>query len=185
MADAAEEVAGLPDRAITLKWPNDLYAATGDAEPKKLAGVLGETDGLGSPDPRAVIGIGVNADWRADAFPPDLAGTMTSLREASHGRPIDLAMLLDAFLSRLEVRIEALRGGRFDVADWTDRQLTTGREIELEQPDGTRTRHRALGVDFGSGGLVVADPEAAAGERVVHVGEIRRVRLADGAQVTV
>jgi BirA family biotin operon repressor/biotin-[acetyl-CoA-carboxylase] ligase len=184
MADAAEEVAGLPDRAITLKWPNDLYAAVDD-EPRKVAGVLGETDGLGGPDPRAVIGIGVNADWTADAFPPELAGTMTSLREASHGRPIDLALLLDAFLSRLEVRIEALRGGRFDVADWTERQLTTGREIELEVPDGTRTRRRALGVDVHSGGLVVEDPDAASGERIVHVGEVRRVRLADGAQVTV
>jgi BirA family biotin operon repressor/biotin-[acetyl-CoA-carboxylase] ligase len=185
MADAAEEVAGLPDGAITLKWPNDLYAPGATDDPRKLAGVLGETDGLGGPDPRAVIGIGINADWPADTFPPELAGAMTSLQEASHGRPIDLAMLLDAFLSRLEVRIEALRGGRFDVADWTARQLTTRREIELEQPDGTRTRHRALGVDVGSGGLVVEDAAAPAGERIVHVGEIRRVRLADGAQLTV
>lgn len=185
MADAAEEVAGLPDRALTLKWPNDLYARGADEEPRKLAGVLGETDGLGGHDPRAVIGIGVNTDWPADAFPLELAGTMTSLREAGLGRPIDLAMLLDAFLSRLEVRIEALRGGRFDVADWTERQLTTGHDVELEQPDGTRTRHRALGVDVRSGGLVIEDPEADAGERIVHVGEIRRVRLTDGAQVTV
>ena len=185
MADAAEEVAGLPDRAISLKWPNDLYALGASDEPRKVAGVLGETDGLGGTDPRAVVGIGVNADWPADAFPPDLAGTMTSLREASHGRPIDLALRLDAFLSRLEVRIEALRGGRFDVADWTERQLTTGRDIELEVPDGARVRHRALGVDVRSGGLVVDDPGVPSGERIVHAGEIRRVRLADGAQVTV
>ena len=185
MADAAEEVAGLADRQISLKWPNDLYAAAADDEPRKLAGVLGETDGLGGPEPRAVIGIGVNADWPADAFPPELAPAMTSLREASHGRPIDLAMLLDAFLSRLEVRVEALRGGRFDVADWTERQLTTGHDVELELPDGARSRHRALGVDVGSGGLVVDDPSATAGERIVHVGEIRRVRLASGTQVTV
>jgi BirA family transcriptional regulator, biotin operon repressor / biotin---[acetyl-CoA-carboxylase] ligase len=184
MADAAEEAASLPDRAITLKWPNDLYVAAG-GEPRKLAGVLGETDGLGGPEPRAVIGIGVNADWPAEAFPPELAGTMTSLREASHGRPIDLASLLDAFLSRLEVRIEALRDGRFDVDDWNERQLTTGREVELEGPDGTRTRQRALGVDAGTGGLVVEDLEGVAGERIVHVGEIRRVRLAGGAHVTV
>ena len=78
MADAAEEVAGLPVQTITLKWPNDLYASAADAVPRKLAGVLGETDGLGSPDPRAVIGIGVNANWAPDAFPLELAGTMTS-----------------------------------------------------------------------------------------------------------
>jgi BirA family transcriptional regulator, biotin operon repressor / biotin---[acetyl-CoA-carboxylase] ligase len=185
MADAAEEVAGLPDRQIRLKWPNDLYADGADGQPRKLAGVLGETDGLGSPDPRAVIGIGINADWPADTFPPDLAATMTSLRETSHGRPIDQAVLLDAFLSRLEVRTEALRGGRFDLAGWTDRQMTTGREVELERPDGTRDLRRALGVDAESGGLVVEDTTSTTGERVVHVGEVRRVRLDGGVQVRV
>jgi BirA family transcriptional regulator, biotin operon repressor / biotin---[acetyl-CoA-carboxylase] ligase len=182
MADAAEEVAGLPNRSIALKWPNDLYTKD---RPQKLAGVLGETDGLGGRDPRAIIGIGVNADWPADAFPPELAATMTSLREAAHGRPIDPAHLLDVFLSRLEVRIDALRGGRFDVADWTDRQLTTGREIDLEQPDGRRRKHLALAVDAESGGLVVEDAAAASGERILHVGEVRRVRLAHGAEVGV
>ena len=44
--------------------------------------MLGETDGLGTHDPRAVIGIGVNTDWAAADFPPDLAASMTSLREA-------------------------------------------------------------------------------------------------------
>jgi BirA family biotin operon repressor/biotin-[acetyl-CoA-carboxylase] ligase len=205
MADAAEEVAGLPDRAIALKWPNDLYVGMsgwnadtrrsegeGDApashspeEPRKLAGVLGETDGLGGPDPRAVIGIGTNADWPADTFPPELAGTMTSLREVADGRPIDPALLLDAFLARLEVGIDALRGGRFDVAGWDARQLTTGREIELEQPGGRRRQHLALGVDAESGGLVVEDHDATSGERILHVGEVRRVRLAHGAQVGV
>src|SRR6185436_4004589 len=100
---AAEKAAGLPDRAIALKWPNDLYAASGrSAAPHKLGGVLGETDGLGSPDPRVVIGIGINANWAPDAFPPELAGTMTSLGEASRGRPIDASLLLDAFVSGLE-----------------------------------------------------------------------------------
>jgi BirA family biotin operon repressor/biotin-[acetyl-CoA-carboxylase] ligase len=203
MADAAEEVAGLPHRAITLKWPNDLYVRTsgsdvatrrsegeGDAparnspeEPRKLAGVLGETDGLGGRDPRAVIGIGVNTDWPADAFPPELAGTMTSLREAAHGRPIDVALLLEAFLSRLEARIEALRDGHFDVTGWTGRQLTTGHDVELEGPDGVRGSYRALGVDAHSGGLVVED--VTSGERILHVGEVRRVRLANGARVGV
>lgn len=176
MADAAEEVAGLPDRAIRLKWPNDLTAEVGD-DARKLAGVLGETDGLGTADPRAIVGIGINADWPADAFPPELAATMTSLREASHGRPIDLALLLDAFLSRLEVRIEALRGGRFDVADWMDRQLTTGHLVDLELPDGSHERRRALGLDASSGALVVEDPSAQRGERHVHVADVARVRL--------
>src|SRR5512143_3967687 len=95
MADAAEEVAGLADGAIRLKWPNDLVVEDGaggsDSAPsaviRKLGGLLGETDGLGTADPRAVIGLGINADWPAADFPAELADSMTSLREASHGRP--------------------------------------------------------------------------------------------------
>jgi biotin-(acetyl-CoA carboxylase) ligase len=103
---------------------------------------------------------------------------MTSLREAAHGRPVDHVALLDAFLSRLEVRVEALRGGRFDIADWTERQLTTGRDVTLVDPAGAGTTVRALGVDAASGALVVEDVAASGGERLVVVGEVRHVRLA-------
>ena len=86
---------------------------------RKLAGILGETEGLGTDDPRVVVGIGINADWPAVDFPPDLAASMTSLREASGGRPIDRDALLDGFLGRLEARIgcasrRALRRRRLD-----------------------------------------------------------------------
>ena len=187
-ADAAEEVAGLADGAIRLKWPNDLVVETVGAavpmapqvatEVRKLAGILGETAGLGGPDPRVVIGLGLNTDWAAADFPPELAASMTSLREASSGRPIDHVALLDAFLGRLEVRIEALRGGRFDVGDWTSRQLTSGREVDLTAPDGVVSTVRALGVDSGSGALVIEDPDAPTGDRLVLVGEVVRVRIA-------
>jgi len=111
MADAAEAVAGLADESIRLKWPNDLVLEVESVGLRKLAGVLGETDGLGAGDPRAVIGIGINADWPASEFPPELADTMTSLNEASGGRSIDPTHLLEAFLSRLETVIEGLRAG--------------------------------------------------------------------------
>lgn len=198
MADAAEDIAGLPIGAIRLKWPNDLVIETGGpnallvgelsaqaatarlAAPlalRKLAGVLGESQGLGTDDPRVIVGIGINGDWAAADFPPELAPTMTSLREASGGRPIDATALFDAFMERVEVRVAAFRGGVFDVASWTERQATTGRFVTLDDDEATRGRPvRALGVDAASGALAVEDGSQR--ERLVHAGEVTRVRVA-------
>jgi BirA family biotin operon repressor/biotin-[acetyl-CoA-carboxylase] ligase len=209
MADAAEEAAGLPDGMIRLKWPNDLVVEAAEAVPetaphtapdtrtqaapasvapgtaarpslvRKLAGVLGETDGIGGDDPRAVVGLGIDTDWPAAEFPPDLAGSMTSLREASGGRPVDPITLVDGFTSRLEARIEALRAGRFDLASWRDRQVTTGRVVRLELPGGGVEEALAIDVDARSGALVL-EAASGAGERHVTAGDVR-IRLAEGA----
>jgi BirA family biotin operon repressor/biotin-[acetyl-CoA-carboxylase] ligase len=176
MADAAEEVAGLPIGMLRLKWPNDIVVAA-DAGARKLAGVLGESEGVGTADPRAVVGIGVNADWPRDAFPPELADSMTSLREASRGRPIDRHELLAAFLLRLEPRVLAMRDGHFDVSGWHDRQVTTGRMVRIDMPDGATQELRAVGVDGASGALLVEDAAAPGGERELLAGEVAHVRL--------
>lgn len=177
MADAATSVTALPVGVIKLKWPNDLVVEGADARLRKLGGVLGETEGLGTADPRVVVGIGVNTDWPADAFPPELGGSMTSLREATAQPDVDLTGLLAAFVDRLGARVEALRAGRFDAAAWTARQVTTGRTIRLEGAGGTDVVE-AIGVDAETGALLVADPTATTGQRSVLVGEISRVRLA-------
>ncbi len=187
MADAAEEAAGLRDRTIRLKWPNDLVVeddsaalagtGLGGGAVRKLGGVLGESEGLGTVDPRVVVGIGLNADWAAPDFLPELAAAMTSLRVASGGRPIDPVGLLDGFLSHLEARFEALRAGRFDVGDWTVRQLTTGRRVRVEGHADAPEELLAVGVDPSSGALLVEDP-AAGHERPIHAGEVTRIRLA-------
>lgn len=203
MADAAEEVAGLPEGTIRLKWPNDLVVETagpraslvGEIDPaaaerrlaapvelRKLGGVLAESDGLGTSDPRLVVGIGVNADWPEAAFPADLAAAMTSLRVASGGRPIDRSALLDAFLDHLEPRVLALRDGRFDIAGWLDRAATTGRDVDLVHPDGRTERARAVGLDALTGALVIADPGSPDGERQVLGADVVRVRLAAAAE---
>jgi BirA family biotin operon repressor/biotin-[acetyl-CoA-carboxylase] ligase len=189
MAEAAEAVAGMPERAVRLKWPNDLVVEHDGAGPRKLAGVLGETQGMGTDDPQLVVGLGLNADWRAEDYPPELAGSMTSLHEAAGrrsagSRAVDVAQLREVFIDRLVVGIEGLRAGRFDGASWAARQLTTGRTIRLEHAD----RHeivRAVGVDEDTGALRVADPDAPGGARQVIVGEISHVRIADAASVGV
>jgi BirA family biotin operon repressor/biotin-[acetyl-CoA-carboxylase] ligase len=200
MCDAAEDVAALPVGAVRLKWPNDLVIETagpnallageltpddaaarlrGPLELRKLAGILGETEGLGTEDPRVIVGIGVNGDWDRADFPPDIAHSMTSLREASGGRPIDREALLASFLDHLEGRVDALRAGYFDVATWSGRQTTTGRLVVLESGDGSATEPMpALGVDASSGALILEDAGVDGGERRVHAGEVVKVRLA-------
>jgi BirA family biotin operon repressor/biotin-[acetyl-CoA-carboxylase] ligase len=124
------------------------------------------------------VGIGTNVDWARADFPPELSDSMTSLRELARGRPVSAGALLDGFLSRLEPRIDALRDGYFDVEGWHARQVTTGRDVRVDLPDGTAIEGRAVGVDGSSGSLLV---DAGAGaERELLAGEVVRVRLSGG-----
>lgn len=179
MLDAAEDVAGLRDGSIWLKWPNDLVADAEDGRLVKLAGVLGESAPTrdGQRVETAVIGIGINADWPAAAFPPEIRDSMTSLRELSGGRPIDRDTLLDAWLSRLEPRYEALKAGHFDAGAWSIRQRTTGSTVEVDM--GTsRITGAAVGVDPESGALLVRGTDGATAR--IGSGEVVRCRIVAG-----
>jgi BirA family biotin operon repressor/biotin-[acetyl-CoA-carboxylase] ligase len=200
-AEAAEAASGLAPGTIRLKWPNDLvvdeHAAGGDddgdgrartaggraAAPcagcRKLGGVLAEGSDLGGPDPRLVVGLGLNVDWEAGRFPPDLAAAMTSLRVLA-GRPVSREDVLAAFLERAKVHLDALRDGRFALDGWAARQLLPGTSVRLTGSGGADGEWRVLAVDDTSGALVVADPAAAGGERRVMAGEAVHVRPIDG-----
>jgi BirA family transcriptional regulator, biotin operon repressor / biotin---[acetyl-CoA-carboxylase] ligase len=182
MAEAAEAVAQLPTGTVRLKWPNDLVIredSSGGA--RKLAGVLGETHGLGTSDPQAVIGIGVNVDWSRAEFPPELASGMTSLSEVAGDRLIGREPLAAAFLTILAPLVDDLRAGRFAADAWRARQLANGLPVRLEWPDGTAETVTALDVDADSGALLVRPVGEAGPVRAVLVGEIRHVRLGAGA----
>jgi len=200
MSDAAEEAAGLPEGAVRLKWPNDLVVETsgphtplagvtsaeeaaarlgGPLELRKLAGVLGESEGLGTEVPRVIVGIGINADWPATGFPPELAAAMTSLREAAGGRPVDRELLLASFLAHLEGRLGALRSGYFDIATWAGRQALPDRLVRLEGYPAHEGEDLVVeGVDGASGGLVVRHPAEGSTSWTVHAGEVTHVRFA-------
>lgn len=173
MAEAIEQAADLPPGTISLKWPNDLVVVSFDAV-LKVAGVLGETDAIGTDDPRAVVGIGVNTNWDPADFPPDLGSTMTSLRMIG-GRDVDPDVLVAAFADRLERLVDDLRAGRFAGGPWVDRQLTkAGRAVQLIEHDGTARWLPTTGVDADTGALLVIDGQV---ERAVMVGDITHVRL--------
>ena len=177
MAEACEVGAGARPNSIRLKWPNDMVAIDAPSGAvRKLAGVLGETEGLGTPDARAVIGIGVNADWKAAAFPPAIAQAITSLAELAPGMNIDREVVTHVFLERLEPLVEDLRDGAFPAYAWRARQLTNGVPVRLELPDGSSETVSAVDVDPESGALVITEPGGGP-RRSVLVGEIRHLRL--------
>ena len=178
MAEACEVAAGLRAGTVQLKWPNDLVAIDSrSGEVRKVSGVLGETDGLGTKEARAVIGIGVNADWKPEDFPPELATTMTSIAELAPGQVIDREVIIHVFLERLEKATAQLRAGTFPADAWRTRQLTNGVPVRLEWPDGRSETVSALDVDTDSGALLVGELGGGGQQRTVLVGEIQHLRL--------
>ncbi|HUP83047.1 MAG TPA: biotin--[acetyl-CoA-carboxylase] ligase [Candidatus Limnocylindria bacterium] len=174
MRDAAEEVAGLKDGTIWLKWPNDLVAVVEHRGVVKVAGVLGESVSSPRRIQSAVIGIGVNGNWKAADFPWLLSASMTSLRQLSGNRPIDHAALLDAFLARLEPRYEALLAGKFDAAGWSVTQITTGRSVVVDIA-GESVFGKGTGVDPESGALLLAPDDKTV--LTIDSGEVTRCRI--------
>ena len=174
MRDAAEEVAGLADGTLWLKWPNDIVADAHDGGLRKVAGVIGESVAEADRVESAVIGIGINTDWQMRDFPWAIAPTMTSLRELAGKRPIDNDQLLEAFLGRLEPRYEALRSGSFDAGGWSQAQRTTGRTLVVDVGGETVTG-QGMGVDPESGALLI---QSDLGQRLaVDSGEVIRCRV--------
>lgn len=126
-----------------LKWPNDVVidgpAVDGGPGPRKLAGILAETDG----DDAVVVGIGINVSQsRADLPVP--AATSLLLE----GETVDRADLLVDLLTVLHGQIEGLRRDGAGLAMDAYRQhcLTIGRDVTVALPTGEELRGRAIGV---------------------------------------
>jgi BirA family transcriptional regulator, biotin operon repressor / biotin---[acetyl-CoA-carboxylase] ligase len=160
----------LPQAAVTLKWPNDVLLATDPSEePRKAAGILVE-----AADGAAVVGIGVNVDWRGVERPEELSGSATSLAEVA-GADVDrwrvLAALLGVFANRYDAWCE-LPAGFLD--GYRARCGTLGSEIRIARPGGDFLEGTAVDVAR-SGALQVRT-----GGRTVEVaaGDVAHVRTA-------
>ena len=167
---AVRDAAG-PWADLAIRWPNDLVTAEG----LKVAGVLLETAALGERLTEAVIGVGINLNWRRADMPREIAAAATSLAEI-HGTPVDRVELLRRLLAALDHEVAAVEAGaspleRMRVASWL-----TGRTVEVETPAGVLTGTAVgLGTD---GGLEVEGP---ARRTTITTGEVIRVReLATG-----
>jgi BirA family biotin operon repressor/biotin-[acetyl-CoA-carboxylase] ligase len=127
---------------IAIKWPNDCLL-----DGKKVAGILTEMDAELDRIVAVVLGIGVNLNAGARAFPPELRDVATSVRVAT-GVRVDRIAFAAALCDALECVYDRLLDEGFGalIADWNARSCLTGREVTVDCA-GHRTTGRVRGLD--------------------------------------
>ncbi len=152
--------------SIGLKWPNDLVSSSG----AKVGGLLIETELEGDLIATAVIGLGINVNWRRVDMPPEIASVATSLADEA-GAAVDRAALLARLLDALDDEIVQLEDGRSPLDRYRAACVTLGTDVEVEA-GGARVWGRAVDIDAG-GALMVQTTD---GPVTLTSGEIVAVR---------
>ena len=139
--------------AAAVKWPNDVLLGE-----RKVAGMLSEAAGG-----VVVLGVGVNVKQRE--FPPEIAGTATSL-ELHAGRQFSRLQVLEGLVRHLSLLVE---GPVEDIVPaYRPRCRTLGRRVRVDLGSGP-VEDLAAGIDP-SGALVLA------GGRTVVAGDLVQLR---------
>lgn len=154
-----------PQAELAVRWPNDIVDATG----AKLAGVLVETVIEGAGLTQAVLGVGINVNWRRAEMPADIASRATSLADLA-GSEIDRVLLLGGLLDRLDAEVALLERGASPIPRLRDVLAFQGRTVVIERSEGELTGI-AVGLDD-DGALIV---DAADGRHALTAGEVARV----------
>ena len=118
VANSIEAETGLKTQ---IKWPNDILIGG-----KKVCGILVESDVREDAVAYAIIGIGINVDFRIADF-PDIAATATSLG-TELGRDISRIRLLKRLLTEIDMLYAS--AGESIFASWRDRLVTLGKKVQ-------------------------------------------------------
>lgn len=159
----------LPERAVGLKWPNDVQVGG-----RKISGILGEV----VPGRAAVvIGAGLNLTMAEHELPVPTATSLT-LEGADDADLIDRA--LAAYLGELHTVIGEFVASGYDAeaglrAAVRDACTTIGAHVRIDRPEGD-LRGRAVDLD-GDGRLVIERDEG--GRVAVAVGDVTHVRAVE------
>ncbi len=146
-----------------LKWPNDVMLGR-----RKLAGILAEGVGIGTPSQVVILGVGVNV---ADAAHPDDIASRATALEQERGAPVDRAALLEEILAQLDDVYGRLCGGDADdiLRAWREAAPTAhGTDVEWDTEAGV-FQGTTDGIDD-NGALLV---RTSAGVKRVIAGEVR------------
>jgi len=160
---------------VGLKWPNDVLCRG-----RKLGGVLAEASLEGTLVRHVIVGLGANINLEAQAFPPELRHSATSLLMET-GRRCDLEPLAWAVLYRFLTRAEeGLRRPAALLARWRELDCTGGAYVRVEAA-GKALEGECLGVDEDWCLLV----RTTQGPRRVTAGEVTLLRPAEAGSAGV
>ena len=154
----------LPESEVAVKWPNDVLV-----DGRKVAGILVEGGGGA-----AVIGVGVNVDWRGVERPAEFASAI-SVAEAA-GADVDRWRLLAGFLGILSRRFEQWQELPAAFLDgYRQRCATLRQQVRVTALDGTvLAEGEATDVDR-HGALII---RTSAGDVTVNAGDVQHLRPA-------
>jgi BirA family biotin operon repressor/biotin-[acetyl-CoA-carboxylase] ligase len=147
-----------------LRWPNDVLVGS-----RKTAGILVETRVAGARVEVAVVGVGVNVSTRADQWPPELAGTATSLA-IELGDPPGRIALLGGILGALESRYSQWASESL-IKEAAALSAVLGNHVRVLRGDGRSVEGLARGLTA-SGALEI---ESSDGTVAVESGEVQRL----------
>jgi BirA family biotin operon repressor/biotin-[acetyl-CoA-carboxylase] ligase len=108
-----------------LKWPNDVLI-----DDKKVCGILIESDLRGNTVDYAIIGIGINVNFRLTDF-PEILPHATSLADEVK-KEISRVAVIRHLLIETEKLYLALPDGDPIYFEWQDKLVTLGRKVQVE-----------------------------------------------------
>ncbi|MHB8618964.1 MAG: biotin--[acetyl-CoA-carboxylase] ligase [Chloroflexota bacterium] len=145
VAEAANEVC--PVHAV-LKWPNDVLLRG-----RKLCGVLMDMAAEHDVVHHLVLGIGINVNVAAEAFPADLRPLATSL-QIETGQLVSRRLLLQRVLVHLETHYDQVcRGGSAGLVEsWKAWPNVLSRRVQVT---GLRDQYEGVAEDLAPDGTLL------------------------------
>jgi BirA family biotin operon repressor/biotin-[acetyl-CoA-carboxylase] ligase len=132
----AETLQKLYHLEVETKWPNDVLVNR-----RKICGILGQANSFLEKVNFAIVGIGINANFKTSKVLPHLIATTATSIEDELGKEISLEELLAALLERLETDYHTLVNSGFAsiLARWKIYAKFLGQEVKVVDSPKTIT----------------------------------------------
>lgn len=149
VTDAIKDIFGLNAK---IKWPNDIYLNM-----KKLGGILTEISAKGREIDYAVVGLGLNVNWKPETV-SEMRYPAICLSEEV-GYEVSREKIISTILIKLELFYRMVSKGLANklLKLWSDRSILTGKTVEIDTGTGT-VSGRVFGIDR-RGSLIIESEE--------------------------